>query len=249
MVNLSFILFVFEYSIGISYKDYSPELEEEIIDELNIALGEYASETLIITHQLVLQANSFFQVIMGAIFTLIGVILIVVGLFIIRSIIFNNIATESKKIATLKSTGFSSNNIISMYLFEYGIIAFFSIIIGIFGSLVLSDIVLSDLNDLSDMFGISNSINVIQMTLVFIIILSLIEFTVYLVARRVSKVNPAVALSRGMQVNESKAIVSLIKYKKMPISLVLAIDSIYYCYDIYYCYFIIGFSFPKYPKK
>ena len=217
-----------EYSIGISYKDYSPELEEEIIDELNIALGEYASETLIITHQLVLQANSFFQVIMGAIFTLIGVILIVVGLFIIRSIIFNNIATESKKIATLKSTGFSSNNIISMYLFEYGIIAFFSIIIGIFGSLVLSNIVLGDLNELADLFGVSNNINILQMIIVLIFILLIIEFTVFMVSKGVSKIKPAVALNRGEQVNETKAVISLMKYKRLPISLVLAIKDMFY---------------------
>ncbi len=217
-----------QYSIGISYKSYSIKQEEEIFEEIADALGERASDTLILTHQLIVQANSFFQVIMGVIFTLIGVILIVVGLFIIRSIVYNNIVTESKKIATLKSTGFSSNNIISMYLFEYGLIAIISIIIGIMGSLVLSDVVLKDLNYLSNMFGVSNNINVLQTTLVFIIILLVIEFTVYLVARGVSKINPAVALSRGIQVNETKAIVSLIKHKKIPISLVLAIKDIFY---------------------
>lgn len=217
-----------EYSIGISYNNYSKESEQEILDGLDVALGENASDILVLPFQLILQANSFFQVVMGAIFTLIGVILIVVGLFIIRSIIFNNIVTESKKIATLKSIGFSSNNIISMYLFEYGIIAFVSIIIGIFGSFVLSDIILGDLNDLSNMFGISNNVNIIQMTIVLIIILLIIEFTVYLVAKKVSKINPAVALSRGVQVNETKAIVSLIDHKKMPISLVLAIKDIFY---------------------
>ncbi len=217
-----------QYSIGINYNNYSKELEEEILDEIVVALGDSASDALILSHQIILQANSFFQVVMGAIFTLIGVILIVVGLFIIRSIVFNNIVTESKKIATLKSTGFSSNNIISMYLFEYGVIAFISIIIGIFGSLALSDIVLSDLNDLSNMFGLSSNINIVQTTLVFIVIISIIEFTVYLVSRGVSKINPAVALSRGMQVNETKAVVSLIEHKKMPLSLVLAFKDILY---------------------
>ena len=217
-----------EFSIGISYNSYSQETEQEILDEIGVALGEKSSDTLILSHQIIVEANSFFQVIMGAIFTLIGVILIVVGLFIIRSIVYNNIVTESKKIATLKSTGFSSNNIVSMYLFEYGSIAFISIIIGFFGSLILSDVVLSDLNELSNMFGISNSINVIQMIIVFIIILLTIELAVFLVARGVSKINPAVALSRGAQVNETKAIVSLIKNKKMPISLVLAIKDMLY---------------------
>ena len=193
-----------------------------------MALGENASDTQIISHDLTLQANSFFQVIMGAIFTLIGVILIVVGLFIMRSIIFNNIVTESKKIATLKSTGFSSNNIISLYLFEYGIIAFFSLIIGIFGSLALSDVVLSDLNELSNMFGLSNSVNLFQIAIVFILLLVIIEFTVYLVARGVSKIKPAVALNRGEQVHETKSVFSLTKYKRMPISLVLAIKDIFY---------------------
>ncbi len=216
------------YSIGITYTNYTKESEQEILDGIATALGSNASDTLVLSYQIILQANSFFQVIMGAIFTLIGVILIVVGLFIVRSIIYNNIVTESKKIATLKSTGFSSNNIISMYLFEYGIIALVSIIIGFFGSLGLSNVVLSDLNELSNMFGLSNGINVAQIISVLILILAIIEFTVYLVARGVSKINPAVALSRGVQVNETKAIVSLSKHKKMPISLILAIKDMLY---------------------
>ena len=186
-----------EYSIGISYKEYSSDTEQEILDGLDLVLGESASNILVIAFSLVLQANSFFQIIMGAIFTLIGVILIVVGLFIIRSIIFNNIATESKKIATLKSTGFSSFNIISMYLFEYGIIAFISIILGIFGSVVLSDVVLSDINELSNMFGVTSSINIVQTVIAIIVILFIIEITVYIAAKGVSKINPAVALKRN----------------------------------------------------
>jgi putative ABC transport system permease protein len=217
-----------DYSIGISYINYSSENEQEILDGITVALGDSSSDALILSFQIILQANSFFQIIMGAIFTLIGVILIVVGLFIIRSIIYNNIVTESKKIATLKSTGFSSNNLISMYVFEYGIIAFISIIIGMFASFMLSDIVLSDLNELSNMFGLARSVNVIQMILVLIIILSIIEFTVYLVAKGVTKINPAAALSRGVQVNETKAVVSVLKHKKMPISLVLAIKDMMY---------------------
>jgi putative ABC transport system permease protein len=216
------------YSIGISYINYSAENEQEILDGITMALGDASSDTLILSFQIILQANSFFQIIMGAIFTLIGVILIVVGLFIIRSIIFNNIVTESKKIATLKSTGFSSNNLISMYIFEYGIIAFISIIIGMFASFMLGDVVLSDLNELSNMFGLPNSINVIQMIIVLIIILSIIELTVYLVARNVTKINPAVALSRGVQVNETKAVVSVLKHKKLPLSFILAIKDMMY---------------------
>ena len=217
-----------EYTIGIYYRNYSAESEQVILDELDIALGENASNTLILAHSLILEGNSFFQVIMGTIFTLIGVILAVVGLFIIRSIIYNNIVTDSKKIATLKSTGFSSKNIISIYVLEYGLIAFISIILGIFGSLVLSNVVLGDLNELSNLFGTSNSINITQMVLLLLTILIVIEFTVYLVAKGISKINPAVALSRGEQVNETKSTFSLIKHKNMPISLVLAIKDFFY---------------------
>ena len=217
-----------EYSIGISYYNYSEESEKKILDDLNVALGDNATDTSIISYALILDANSFFQVSVGAIFTIIGVILIVVGLYIIRSIIFNNILMESKKIATLKSTGFSSNNIIAMYMFEYGVIAFISIIIGIFGSFILGNVVLGDLNELSNLFGISNNINLFQMIIVFIIILIVIEFTVYLVSRGVSKINPAVAISRGEQVNETKSYVSLIKHQKMPVSLVLAVKDMFY---------------------
>jgi putative ABC transport system permease protein len=115
-----------------------------------------------------------------------------------------------------------------MYVFEYGIIAFISIIIGMFASFMLGDIVLSDLNELSNMFGLARSFNVIQMILVLIIILSIIGFTVYLVAKGVTKINPAAAISRGVQVNETKAVVSVLKHKKMPISLVLAIKDMMY---------------------
>lgn len=217
-----------EYSIGITYNEYTSSNEQEILDGLDLALGESGSDLLVIPFSLILQANSFFQIIMGAIFTLIGVILIVVGLFIIRSIIFNNIVTESKKIATLKSTGFSSFNIISMYLFEYGVIAIVSIIIGIFGSDLLSDVVLGDINDLSNLFGLTNTINIGFTIVVVIVILFIIEITVYMVAKGVSKINPAVALRRGEQINETKAVFLLPKHNKMPISLVLAIKDILY---------------------
>ncbi|MCK4551840.1 MAG: ABC transporter permease [Tenericutes bacterium] len=217
-----------EYSIGISYYNYSGESEQVILDEINAVLGDKTANILTVSHELILTANSFFQMIMGSIFTLIGVILIFVGLFIIRSIVFNNIVADSKKIATLKSTGFSSKNIVSIYVLEYGVIAFLSIIIGGLVSLLLSNVVLGDLNELSNLFGSSNSVNIIQMVSVLIVMLLVIEFTVYLAARDVSKINPAVALSRGEQVNETKSTFSLIQHKRLPISLVLAIKDIFY---------------------
>lgn len=217
-----------EYSIGISYYNYTKEKEQVILDGLIEELGDNASDSLIIPYGLILQANSFFQVVMGSIFTLIGVILIVVGLFIIRSIVYNNIVTESKKMATLKSTGFSSNNIISLYLAEYGIIAFVSIIIGFFGSLLLSNALLNDLNELNDIFGVSNNINYIQTILVLLFIMLIIQLTVYFVARQVSSINPAVALNRGSQSSENKAVISIVEHKKIPISLVLAVKDMMY---------------------
>ncbi len=216
------------YSIGIAYSDYSKETEQKILDDLNVTLGEKTSETFVLAHSIILDANSFFQVVMGAIFTLIGVILIVVALFIIRSIIFNNILTESKKIATLKSVGFSSKNIMAIYLLEYCFIAFISIIIGIFGSLAVSDVVLKDLTELSNIFGLSNHITIAQVIAVMMILLLIIEFTVYLAAKGVTKVNPAVALNRGEQINESKQVIALGKHKNMPVSLVLALKDIMY---------------------
>lgn len=216
------------FFIGITYKNYTKESEERILKELDVALGDSASDSFVISHSLLLQANSFFQVVMGAIFTLIGIILIVVGLFIIRSIIFNSIITESKKIATLRSGGFSINNIISMYLLEYGIIAFFSIIIGIYGSNLLSVVVLSDLNNLANMFGTSNSIDILSTVIVVIMILLIIEVTVYSVAKGISKINPAIAISRGEHITESKAVFSVIRYRRLPMTLIIAIKDIIY---------------------
>ena len=76
--------------------------------------------------------------------------------------------------------------------------------------------------------ALANNINILQTILAFVIILSLIELTVFLVARGVSKVRPAVALSRGEQINETKQVVSLTKYKKIPTSLVLALKDLLY---------------------
>ncbi len=217
-----------QYSIALSYKDYSKEQEEALFNDFEEVLGTDASNIFILTHALIVQANSFFQVIMGAIFTLIGVIMIVVGLFIIRSIIYNSIITESIKIATLKSTGFSSFNVISMYLLEYGIIALFSVVIGIFGSYLLSDVVLGDLTEISNMFGVSNSLGVLQVVLLSIVIILVIEVIVYLVARRVTKIKPAVALSKGEYITETKTVYSLSKHRRLPLTLVIAIKDIFY---------------------
>ncbi len=216
------------FSVGITYNEYTDSNEKEILKELEEVLGDNASETFVISHSLLLQANSFFQIIMGAIFTLIGVILIVVALFIIRSIVYNSIITDSKKIATLKSSGFSKNNIISMYLIEYGIIAFISIIIGMFSSILLGQVVLSDINELSNLFGVSNHLNVSSSIIVLMFVLVVIEGTVYLVARGVSSIKPALAISRGEHVSDATAVFSAVKHQKLPLTMVIAIKDIIY---------------------
>ena len=128
---------------------------------------------------------------------------------------------------------------------EYGVIGFISIIIGFFGSYALGDVVLGDLTELSNLFGTSNGIDLLQTILLVILIFVVIEFTVYLVAKGVTKVKPAVALSRGEQVNETKQVVPLTKYRKIPVSLVLAIKDMAYNKRmiITLTLFIIAFAF------
>ncbi|QVK20094.1 ABC transporter permease [Mycoplasmatota bacterium] len=216
------------YSIGVSYNQYTPEVEQNLLDEMKIELGEYSDYVTPYSHQILLSANSFFYVILGSIFTLLGVILMVVSLFIISSIIYNSIITETKKIAILKSTGFSSNNIISVYLIQYSILSIIGLLIGAVGSIILSKNVFNDLNELYRLQGLPYGINYLQLFFTILFLLVIIGVTVYLVSRKVIKVKPAVALQSGAESNENKLILSFKKYKKLPISLVLAFKDMLY---------------------
>jgi ABC-type lipoprotein release transport system permease subunit len=78
------------------------------------------------------------------------------------------------------------------------------------------------------MFGVSKGINLFQSVLAVLVIISIIEVTVYMAARGVWKVRPAVALNRGEQVQETKAVFPMTSHQRLPLSLVLAIKDIFY---------------------
>jgi len=214
------------YSVGVSYNEYSPQVEQNLLDEMKVELGEYSNYVTPFGHQLLLSANSFFQVILGSIFTLLGVILMVVSLFIISSIIYNNIINETKKIAILKSTGFSSNNIMFIYLIQHLLLAMVGLIVGAAISIVLSITVLNEINELYKMQGLPYGINYGQILVTLISLLTVIGITVYLVSRKIIKVKPAVALKSGAESNEKKAVLEFNKYKKLPVTLGLALKDI-----------------------
>lgn len=216
------------YFIGVSYNQFTPEVEQNLLDEMKAELGEDSTFITPWSHDLLVSANSFFQVILGTIFTLLGVILMVVSLFIISSIIYNSIITESKKIASLKSTGFSSNNIISIYLLQYSLLSTIGLLIGAVGSIILSEYVFNDLNELYKLQGLPYGVNYLQLFFTLIFLLIIIGITVYFVSRKVSKVNPAVAVQSGVESNEKKVMLSFSKHKKLPVSLVLALKDLLY---------------------
>lgn len=216
------------YSVGVSYNQYTPEVEQNLLDEIKVELGDYWNYVTPFGHELLLTGNSFFQVILGSIFTLLGAILMVVSLFIISSIIYNNIINETKKIAILKSTGFSSNNIISVYLIQNSLLAIVGLLMGAVISIILSNGVLNEINELYKMQGLPYGVDYAQLFITFIFLLIVTGITLYVVARKVIKVKPAVALMSGAESNEKKAVLAFNIYKKLPVSLGLALKDILY---------------------
>ncbi|MDF2819772.1 MAG: ABC-type transport system, involved in lipoprotein release, permease component [Clostridiales bacterium] len=131
--------------------------------------------------------------IIGAAFLAIGIIMLFVSALIIHFMIRNAMITDAKKIAIFKTMGYSSNDILKMYLIFYFVIVSFASLVGIIGSVFISDKVLSTIYD---RIGQVKGTNVaIPGILCYLITVGFVLLVIWMIIAKTKKVRPVVALA------------------------------------------------------
>ncbi|MFR4162905.1 MAG: FtsX-like permease family protein [Paraclostridium sordellii] len=168
-------------------------------------------------------ANST-SMITGAIGMSIALLIFIVSIIIIRFVLWSNLLKEYKSIGVYKSIGYTSKQIRSIYLKSYGIVGIISITIGSFLSIgFINYMVNLSVKYISIYEGNNNNFTFIFLT---IAIMSLVLITnIYLLLRRINKINPVEAFRVGVTSSKEKFKKSLIKDASSPLS--MAINDIF----------------------
>ncbi|MCH1966101.1 ABC transporter permease [Paraclostridium sordellii] len=168
-------------------------------------------------------ANST-SMITGAIGMSIALLIFIVSIIIIRFVLWSNILKEYKSIGVYKSIGYTSKQIRSIYLKSYGIVGIVSITIGSFLSIgFINYMVNISVKYIGIYEGNNNNFTFIFLT---IAIMSLVLITnIYLLLRRINKINPVEAFRVGVTSYKEKFKKSLIKDASSPLS--MAINDIF----------------------
>ncbi|WP_270506062.1 ABC transporter permease [Paraclostridium sordellii] len=168
-------------------------------------------------------ANST-SMITGAIGMSIALLIFIVSIIIIRFVLWSNILKEYKSIGVYKSIGYTSKQIRSIYLKGYGIVGIISITIGSFLSIgFINYMVNISVKYIGIYEGNNNNFTFIFLT---IAIMSLVLITnIYLLLRRINKINPVEAFRVGVTSSKEKFKKSLIKDASSPLS--MAINDIF----------------------
>ncbi|CEN81119.1 ABC transporter permease [Paraclostridium sordellii] len=168
-------------------------------------------------------ANST-SMITGAIGMSIALLIFIVSIIIIRFVLWSNILKEYKSIGVYKSIGYTSKQIRSIYLKSYGIVGIVSITIGSFLSIgFINYMVNISVKYIGIYEGNNNNFTFIFLT---IAIMSLVLITnIYLLLRRINKINPVEAFRVGVTSSKEKFKKSLIKDASSPLS--MAINDIF----------------------
>ncbi|CEP89581.1 ABC transporter permease [[Clostridium] sordellii] len=164
-------------------------------------------------------ANST-SMITGAIGMSIALLIFIVSIIIIRFVLWSNILKEYKSIGVYKSIGYTSKQIRSIYLKSYGIVGIISITIGSFLSIgFINYMVNISVKYIGIYEGNNNNFTFIFLT---IAIMSLVLITnIYLLLRRINKINPVEAFRVGVTSSKEKFKKSLVKDASSPLSMAI----------------------------
>lgn len=132
----------------------------------------------------------------GAIFLAIGIIMLFVSILIINFMIRNAMITDAKTIAIYKSIGYSSRDILKMYLTYYYIVVSIACIMGISSSVFLSEMILGTVFENMGEVG-SNSVLIPGISCYFLIV-GFVLLVIYKIINQTKKVKPVYALN-GME--------------------------------------------------
>lgn len=131
--------------------------------------------------------------VVGAIFLAIGIIMLFVSLLILNFMIRNAMITDAKTIAIYKTVGYTSDDILRMYLKYYFVIVSAACIAGAASSVFLSDMILISVFE-NIGAKVTNSA-MVPGILCYLLIISFVMGIIWKVMNKTRKVKPVYALS------------------------------------------------------
>ncbi|MHC1681924.1 MAG: ABC transporter permease [Clostridiaceae bacterium] len=139
--------------------------------------------------------------ILGGIFLAIGIIMLFVSCIIINFMIRNAMIMDAKTIAIYKTIGYNSNDVLRIYLNFYFLVVSLGCILGISGSVYLSNSILS--STFKNMGQVVVNSVFIPGILCYIVIVSFVLVVIYSIISKTKKVKPVYALN-GMTNSSTK---------------------------------------------
>jgi putative ABC transport system permease protein len=139
--------------------------------------------------------------IVGGVFLAIGIIMLIVSCIIINFMIKNVMITDAKTIAVYKTMGYSSNDILKLYLTFYFVVVSAACVIGIGNSVFLSNIILSSV--FKNMGQVVESNAIIPGILCYLLIVGFVLGVIFRIIGNTKKVKPVYALN-GMSSSSTK---------------------------------------------
>jgi putative ABC transport system permease protein len=137
----------------------------------------------------------------GALFLVIGIIILFVSCLIINFMIRNAMVTDAKTIAVYKTIGYSSSDILKMYIKFYYLVVSMACIIGILCSVIISDSVLTSVYKNMGQVVANNVL--LPGILCYITIICAVIGLIYVIISKVRNVKPVNALN-GMSDSNTK---------------------------------------------
>lgn len=140
--------------------------------------------------------------VVGGVFLAIGIIILLVSCIIINFMIKNAMITDAKTIAVYKTIGYTSNDIVKLYLTFYFIVVSAASILGIGSSVYLSNTIL---NSVFENMGQVASTNVLITGIpCYLLVVSFVLGIIYTLISRTRKVKPVHALNGMTNINTQK---------------------------------------------
>ena len=131
--------------------------------------------------------------IIGGVFLATGIIMLLVSCLIISFMIRNAIITDAKTIAVYKTIGYTSTDILKMYLNFYFVIVTVACILGIGSSVFISNRILKSIFE--NMGEVSANSTFIPGVLCYIIIGTIVIGLIYIIISKTKRLRPVAALS------------------------------------------------------
>lgn len=173
--------------------------------------------------------------VVGSVFLAIGIIMLFVSCLIINFMVRNAMITDAKTIAVYKTIGYSSDDILKMYIMFYFLIVTIACVLGIGCSVIISDSILSSVFENMGQVVANNVF--LPGLLCYITIITLVIGLIYIIISKTRNVKPVIALNGMSDTNTKKkkykgnsnmqfsslgiALITIVRSKKSVISIII----------------------------